>query len=134
MYWMQGCSDRGEPSEYLKAFQYFASDIRKDVSEISGQDCSSMPIVIGEISRSFASCDTNSMNLNAAFIAMQNTIPNNVANTYVIASGQYDINKIVNGNNTAVGTDSWHWNYSDHVEIGKLVGNSILDNILKVNN
>jgi hypothetical protein len=93
-----------------------------------------MPIIIGEISRTSGSATSGNVNTNNAFIAMQNTIPDNVANTYVIASGQYDINKIVNGNNTAVGTDSWHWNYSDHVEIGKLVGNSILDNILKVNN
>ena len=95
LYWMQGESDRGEPSEYLKAFQYFASDIRRDMTEISGQNCSTMPIIIGEISRSFASCDSSSMNLNAAFIAMQNSIPQYVPNTYVVASSGYDLNKYV---------------------------------------
>ena len=130
MYWMQGESDRGEPSEYLKAFKYFASDVRKDLSEISGQDCSSMPIVIGEISRSFASCDTNSMNTNATFIAMQNTIPQHVANTYIVASSVYDQNKYINGVATQVGSDQYHWNYKDHLKIGNLVGECILKNIL----
>ena len=134
LYWMQGESDKTNPTEYLKAFKYFASDVRTYLTNRLGIDCSNMPIIIGEISRTSGSATSGNVNTNNAFIAMQNTIPDNVANTYVIASGQYDINKIVNGNNTAVGTDSWHWNYSDHVEIGKLVGNSILDNILKVNN
>ncbi len=134
LYWMQGESDKGNPSEYLKAFKYFASDIRSDLTKLLGQDCSAMPILIGEISRTSGSAVTATVNTNNAFIAMQNTIPANVSNTYVIAAGQYDINKLVSGINTAVGTDSWHWNYNDHVEIGKLVGESILENILKVNN
>jgi hypothetical protein len=90
-----------------------------------------MSILIGEISRTSGSAVVGTVNTNNAFIAMQRTIPNNVSDTYVIAAGDYDINKLVNGNNTAVGTDSWHWNYKDHIEIGKLVGNCILDNILK---
>jgi hypothetical protein len=128
---MQGESDKGNPTEYLKAFKYFASDVRRDLTEICDQDLSKMPILIGEISRTSVSAVVGTVNTNNAFIAMQRTIPNNVNDTYVIAAGDYDINKLVNGNNTAVGTDSYHWNYNDHIEIGKLVGNCILDNILK---
>jgi hypothetical protein len=130
MYWMQGESDKGNPTEYLKAFKYFASDLRADLTKLLGQDCSKMPILIGEISRTSGSAASGTVNTNNAFIAMQNTIPANVSDTYVIKAGQFDINKLVNGSNTAVGTDSWHWNYKDHIEIGKLVGNCILENIL----
>ena len=131
LYWMQGESDKGNPTEYLKAFKYFASDVRRDLTEICGQDLSKMPILIGEISRTSGSAVVGTVNTNNAFIAMQRTIPDHVNDTYVIAAGDYDINKLVNGNNTAVGTDSWHWNYKDHIDIGKLVGNCILNNILK---
>lgn len=134
LYWMQGESDRGEPSEYLKAFRFFASDVRADLSKISGQDCSSMPIVIGEISRSFASCDTNSMNLNSGFIAMQNSIPQYVHNTFIVASSVFDQNKYVNGVATKVGSDQHHWNYKDHLKIGNMVGECILKNVLMVEN
>ncbi len=130
LYWMQGESDRDAPSEYLKAFKCFASDVRADLTEICEQDCSTMPIIIGEISRSFASCDTNSMNLNAGFIAMQNTIPNNVANTYIVKSSVFDQNAYINGVATKVGSDQHHWNYKDHLKIGNMVGECILKNIL----
>ncbi|MBE5732052.1 MAG: sialate O-acetylesterase [Clostridiales bacterium] len=130
LYWMQGESDKGNPTEYLKAFKYFASDVRSDLTKICGQDLSKMPILIGEISRTSGSAVQGTVSTNNAFIAMQRTIPDHVNDTYVIAAGDYDINKLVNGSNTAVGTDSWHWNYKDHIEIGKLVGNCILDNIL----
>ncbi len=130
LYWMQGESDRGNPTEYLKAFKFFANDIRADLSEICEQDCSSMPIIIGEISRSFASCDSNSMNLNAGFIAMQNTIPQNVPNTYIVKSSIFDQNAYVNGVPTKVGSDQHHWNYKDHLKIGNLVGECILENVL----
>jgi len=130
LYWMQGESDRGEPTEYMKAFKCFASDVRKDLTDICGQDCSSMPIIIGEISRSFSSCDSNSMNLNAGFIAMQNTIPQNVPNTYIVKSSVFDQNAYINGVATKVGSDQYHWNYKDHLKIGNLVGECILENVL----
>ncbi|MBO5222961.1 MAG: InlB B-repeat-containing protein [Clostridia bacterium] len=132
LYWMQGESDRGEPSEYMKAFKCFASDVRNDITRISGQDCSSMPIIIGEISRSFSSCSTSSMNSNANFIAMQNTIPQNVPNTYIVKSSVFDQNKYINGVATKVGSDQYHWNYKDHLKIGNMVGECILENVLKV--
>ena len=130
MYWMQGESDRGEPSEYLKAFKCFASDVRADLTRICGQDCSTMPIIIGEISRSFASCTTSSMNSNANFIAMQNTIPQNVPNTYIVKSSGFDQNKYIDGVETKVGSDQYHWNYKDHLKIGNMVGECILENVL----
>ena len=73
------------------------------------------------------------MNLNAAFIAMQNSIPQYVPNTFIVHSSGYDLNKYINGVATKVGSDQYHWNYKDHLKIGNLVGKCILNNILKHN-
>ena len=45
-------------------------------------------------------------------------------NVYVIASGQYEIN-------SATGQDAWHWTTEPMFRIGELVGQCILDNIIK---
>ncbi len=130
LFWMQGESDKGNPTEYKRAFEYFASDIREDLGQIAGVDLSSMPIFIGEISRTSGSADSGTAATNERFIAMQRALPSTVSDTYVIASGQYDINRLVNGSNQAVGTDSWHWNQEDMLAIGRLVGKSIIENVL----
>lgn len=85
---------------------------------------------MGEISRTSGSAVQNTVNTNNSFIAMQRNLPNVIGNVHVIASGQYDINQLVNGNNVAVGTDSWHWNQADMITIGNLVGQSIIENVL----
>ena len=64
---------------------------------------------------------------------MQNTIPAHVDNTYVIESGDYDINSWQNGQSVVVGSDSWHWKWQDAMTIGNLVGESILKNVLGQN-
>ena len=86
---------------------------------------------MGEISRTSGSAVQGTVNTNNAFIAMQRNLPNVIGNVYVIASGQFDINKLVNGSNVAVGTDSWHWNQADMIAIGNLVGESIIENVLE---
>lgn len=130
LFWMQGESDKGNPNEYEKAFKYFVSDIRTDLGEIADADLSALPVFVGEISRTSGSAVQNTVNTNNSFIAMQRNLPNVIGNVYVIASGQYDINQLVNGNNVAVGTDSWHWNQADMITIGNLVGQSIIENVL----
>jgi hypothetical protein len=129
MYWMQGESDKGNPTEYLKAFKYFASDLRADLTKLLGQDCSKMPILIGEISRTSGSAASGTVNTNNAFIAMQNTLATEVNDVYVVASGQFDIAAKVNG--AVVGTDAWHWNQADMLSIGEMVGDCIVNKILK---
>lgn len=128
---MQGESDKGNPNEYEKAFKYFVSDIRSDLGEIADADLSALPVFVGEISRTSGSAVQNTVNTNNAFIAMQRNLPNVIGNVYVIASGQFDINQLVNGSNVAVGTDSWHWNQADMIAIGNLVGESIIENVLE---
>ena len=129
LYWMQGEADKGSPSQYLEVFEMFAADIRKDLTAHSGQDCSEMPIFIGEISRTSGDASPATVNTNA-FIAMQRTIPAHVNDTYVIESGDLDINIWQNNQNVVVGSDTWHWSWQDAIKIGNMVGESILSNVL----
>jgi len=128
MFWMQGEQDKWSPDEYKRAFGYFASDVRADLGEIMGEDLTKMPIFVGEISRTSGSADANTVNQNNKFIAMQNTLPSVSNDIHIIASGQFDIAKVVNG--AVVGSDSWHWNQNDMLTIGKMVGDSIKNNVL----
>ena len=130
LYWMQGEADKGSPSQYLEVFEMFAADIRKDLTAHSGQDCSEMPIFIGEISRTSGDASPATVNTNNAFIAMQRTIPAHVNDTYVIESGDLDINIWQNNQNVVVGSDTWHWSWQDAIKIGNMVGESILSNVL----
>lgn len=130
LFWMQGESDKGNPTEYRKAFGYFASDIRRDLGEIADTDLSHLPIIVGEISRTSGSAASGTVNTNNAFIEMQDKLPQSVSDVYVVKSGKFDINEWRNGANVAVGTDSWHWSQADMITIGNMVGECILENIL----
>lgn len=105
LFWMQGESDKGNPTEYEKAFKYFVEDVRDDLGEIAETDLSALPVFVGEISRTSGSADISTVDTNIAFIAMQQGLPDVIDNVYVIASGDYDINQLVGGSNVAVGTD-----------------------------
>lgn len=132
VWWMQGEADKGNPTEYKVALEYLISDMRKDLGTITNEDLSNLPFIIGEISRTSGDASTGTVNTNNAFIAMQDEYANTHENVYINKIGHLDINKWVNGNNVAVGTDSWHWNQNDMVTIGQDVGRIILEKILKV--
>ena len=131
LYWMQGESDRGAEETYKKLFQLLISDMRADLTKYSGQDCSEMPVFIGEISRTCQDAYVATMASNAKFIAMQNELPSLVSNAYVINNSIYDINALNGtGTNYAVGSDNWHWKWEDAITIGENVGKSIIKNVL----
>ena len=126
---MQGESDRGKPGDYELAFRFFVKDIRDDISEIMGEDLSDLPVIVGEISRTSGSAYEDNVKTNESFISMQRLLPNRIKNVYVVASGQYEINWLENGNNKN-GQDGWHWTTEPMFRIGELVGKCIVDNIL----
>ena len=131
LYWMQGESDRGAEATYKKLFTLLISDMRSDLTKYSGQDCSEMPVFIGEISRTCQDAYAGTMAANAKFIAMQNELPALVGNAYVINNSVYDINALnASGANYAVGSDNWHWKWEDAIAIGQHVGESIIKNVL----
>ena len=105
--------------------------MRADLTKYSGQDCSEMPVFIGEISRTCQDAYVATMASNAKFIAMQNELPSLVSNAYVINNSIYDINALNGtGTNYAVGSDNWHWKWEDAITIGENVGKSIIKNVL----
>lgn len=118
MYWMQGEANRDNPAEYTKAFKYFVTDVRNDLTKITGQNLQNMPILVGEISRTFHDDEATDIEINTRFIAVQRELPNVVSDCYIIPSAEYDMNNKVG----AVGSDVWHWNYEDCLTIGNLVG------------
>lgn len=131
VFWMQGEADRDKPSEYRIALEHFINDIRKDLGEIMGEDLSDLAFMIGEISRTSGSAVDSTVVKNETFISMQRTVADKMDNVYVIASGQYEINWL-EGGESVNGQDKWHWTTEPMFRIGELVGQCILDNILKI--
>jgi hypothetical protein len=95
-----------------------------------GEDLSDFAIIVGEVSETFASASAGQVNTNKNFIKLQRKLAENIEGVYTIESSKFNINQLVGGSNVAVGTDIYHWSGNDMVEIGKLVGKSILENIL----
>lgn len=130
LYWMQGEADKGSPAKYLEIFKLFVADMRADLTAHSGQDCSAMPVFIGEISRTSGDASPSTVTTNTNFIAMQKTIPQYIPETYVIGIGDIDINVWQDNKSVIVGSDNWHWKWQDALKIGNMVGESILKNVL----
>ncbi|MBQ9782993.1 MAG: hypothetical protein IJW44_00555 [Clostridia bacterium] len=138
LYWMQGCANRNDPEEYAKAFAYFASDVRRDLSAImkafTGSEtddggASEMPIVVGTISQTQNLTSTTTEATNRAFIAMQNNLGATIPNCYTVDNSGYRISQY-NGKNPSSpiveGSDRWHWNQADMLQIGDNVGDELL--------
>ena len=131
IFWMQGETDRSDPSLYIEPFKAFVSDLRTDLGEIMGEDLSEMPIIIGEISRSFLNAYPENIAMNEKFIEMQRGLAKDIENAYIIESSPYDINVLDEKTGTNVTfTDSAHWDTNSMFKIGELVGRCIIDNIL----
>ena len=137
LYWMQGENDRREPDEYAVAFGYFASDIRRDVAKImrsmtGGDDrgAADMPIFVGTISQTQNLEYPRAESVNLEFIAMQKKLPDAVTNCYVVDNSQYAISRYDENtgkvNTDGLGSDQWHWNQADQLEIGYNVGRAFL--------
>ena len=97
------------------------------------EDCSSLAIMVGEISKTSGSALASRVSTNEKFIAMQRKLAENINNVYVIASGQFEINWLDAIGNNKNGQDAWHWTTEDMFAIGELVGKCILDDILQAN-
>lgn len=123
MFWMQGEADRGNQAEYKIAFEYFASDVRKDLTKITGQDLKHMPIHVGLISRTFNSAEYAKVNVNKAFIKMQRSLADSITHCFIVETDEFDLNDAYG----ALGSDNNHWNYKDMIVIGKMVGKGFVE-------
>lgn len=114
VYWMQGEGDRDHLGEYPAMLRALITDMRADLGELSGEDLSDMPFVVGEISSSFFR-DASSVNTN--FVAMQQQLPlllTDVGNVYVINSSPLSTGTTEN--------DAGHWTAEDMLLIGQMAG------------
>ncbi|MBQ2732757.1 MAG: hypothetical protein IJF74_01230 [Clostridia bacterium] len=133
VFWMQGESDMGQASAYIKAFQCLAEDLRRDLGEIVGKDLSDLAIIVGEVSKTFAGADAYWTSANAGFISTQQRLARTIENVYTIPSSQYEITKLVNGKsvNDPHQGDPYHWNTEGMFNIGCLVADCIIENVLQ---
>ena len=124
------------PSEYRKAFVFWAKDIRRDLAELmreitGGDDCgaSDLPIFVGAISATFAleSASTEDV-YNRPFVEMQFSLEKLIPNCRVVDNSSYAIGRWDAEKNACVtlGTDPFHWNQADMLAIGENVGNAML--------
>ena len=120
--WMQGESDRNNSRKYAEAFPLFAEEVRASLAENISAEYSTLPIVIGEISETTSSASPDSIKTNQKFNDTLHKLAENDAAITVIPTAQFHTNEIIDGVNTAVGTDSYHWNYVDMLQIGELFG------------
>ena len=124
LFWMQGESDRGNPTEYVRAFKFLVQDFRNDLGEIATEvagtevDLSNMPVIVGEISKYTSGGESG---MNETFIATQRTFPDVINDCYVVNSSQFDVRL----------QDNWHWIQPDMLKIGNMVGGCILENVLR---
>ena len=113
--WMQGESDVGQYKDYEEVFDVFASDIRTRLSEITGEDYSSLPMIIGELGATYPS--------RSYFVDVQREIPLSLGNSYVIDSEKFAMSELgKDGNSVILGSDGAHWNYPAMIEVGKMFG------------
>jgi len=71
LYWLQGEADVENVSAYAAAFNTMVSNVRSNLSSITGADLSSMPVVAGEIANFLG---FNTADAQTAFVTMQNTL------------------------------------------------------------
>lgn len=94
-------------------------------------DLSSLPIMIGEISKTSGGADSTTVSKNETFIAMQRHLAIEIPNTYIIPSGQYEITHWDASTGTSTNKqDAWHWTTAEMFAIGELVGQCIIEKIL----
>lgn len=130
LFWMQGESDRGNPTEYERAFAHLVRDLRADIGRITGKDASDFAIMVGEISETSGSAKADAVAFNQRFIQMQRALAQPADHIYTVASGQFKINQLDENGNDKNGQDAWHWVTADAFAIGELVGRCIVENLL----
>lgn len=121
MVWMQGEDDLGAHGTYKRLLKSFITDMRKDISEITGDpEVLEMPFVIGKIATTFAMYDNPNV---PAFNEMQDDVANEMTNVYTIETSDLII---VGEGGKVVGTDLYHFNTEDAVTLGNRFAEKLL--------
>lgn len=128
MVWMQGEDDRyiTRREEYPVFFKKLTERIRGKLTELTGEDYSDLPFILGEISESFNKMEQ--LELNRYFIALQNErLPKAVNDVHIVHTGGLEMTALnENGEQVILGSTQWHWNYADMLTAGRLFGEACL--------
>ena len=90
-----------------------------------------MPIIVGTISNTQNLTSLSTESVNRTFIELQKSFATKIENCYVVDNSEYVITKWENGSQIIVGSDQWHWNQNDMLNIGVNVGETMLDSEYK---
>lgn len=118
--WMQGESDRGRPAVYSEAMGLFMTEMRGIVSEITGEDYSLLPFIIGEVSRTATAPTAEQVEKNSRFILMQDMLPTLYPAVAVIPTGEIDMTRMTDDGIEYIAADGIHWAYPDILKVGEL--------------
>ena len=120
--WLQGESDNSKPDEYAVQFSKLITDFRNCFYEHTGNEKDkTLPVVVNEISSSFASAEEATVKKNVAFNQMQRAQVGVIENYSVIPTAGFMLNRIVDGETTPCGTDNSHYKYSDIITVGTML-------------
>jgi len=122
MAWNQGSSDLPYYRAYENLIKTFIEDIRKDLAEITGDESLlRMPFVMGEICTSF---DGYNNPYAPKFNAMLADVAAEMENVYLVDTSDF---VLVDQNGNVVGTDRYHYNWSDMEKLGIRYGNKLME-------
>ena len=121
MAWMQGEDDLGYHDEYKDILKAFISDIRADITKITGdQKDMQMPFVIGKIATSFAMSNNPKV---PAFNAMQEQVASEMNKVATIETSDL----IINDAYGVKGTDAYHFSGQDSLKLGRRFAQKLLE-------
>lgn len=122
MVWMQGEDDLGAHGTYKRLLKTFITDMRKDISDITGDpEVLEMPFIIGKIATTFAQYENPNV---PAFNEMQDEVAESMTNVYTIETSDLII---VGEGGKVVGTDLYHFNTEDAVTLGNRFAEKLLE-------
>lgn len=122
MAWMQGENDLLYYRAYEKLIKTFINDLRSDLAEITDDESLlQMPFVMGEICTSF---DGYNNPYAPKFNAMLAEVAASMENVYVINTSDF---VMVDEYGNVVGSDRYHFNWSDMEQLGIRFGNQLVE-------
>jgi len=134
VFWMHGESDWKYPDEYAEKIPFLFADMRKDLGEILGQDLSTLPILVGELSKTSRGADEKNVAANEQFIQMQRSFAETIDNVYIIPTAELETCRWDPEQNRTVYDKSTehiiNWSLEKQLSVGTLVGECILENHL----
>lgn len=120
MAWMQGEDDLGYHDEYKNILMAFISDIRADITKITGdQKDMQMPFVIGKIATTFATYNNPKV---PAFNAIQEEVAEEMDKVATVETSDLIINDALG----VKGTDQYHFSGQDSLKLGRRFAQKLL--------